>query len=189
MSFSPYINYKVALPDLAPGNLIKIKDTYYMVITVRENRKTVTITGSQTKLPLALDGAASYENLAGNMNKNRLVHIQYVAIDQANTPELFWGTEPLQSKDVDDTMSTVTAGISNPMQVNRWSYDQAMRMLVSQSATQDYYFLIKEYEIIAYAGTPNRPYTQIMANGQAIRVEDAATATAIAGMTTAKPSS
>jgi hypothetical protein len=182
MSFSPYTRYVVGLPVLRPGNILAIGGDFYMIITVRENRKLVALTGLQTKYPLALDSGPSFESLHGNLKKNRVVNILYVAIDQSNTPELFWGTEPLQSKDVDDTMSTVLDGISNPLMINRWSYDQSMRLLVTESATQNYYFEIIEYEIVAYAGTPPRPYWQILQNGQAILVEDAATQAALKAM-------
>jgi hypothetical protein len=170
-AFTPYTNYRTAMPWLEPGNIIKIQQSLYMVVTVRHNRKTVALSGAQTKLALAVDSGTTYESLTGNLQKNRIVHLQYVAIDQENTPEFFWGTQPLQSKDVDDTMSTTTASLSNPLPVNRWSYDSSMRLLVTQSATQNYYFEIVEYEIVAYAGSPPRPYYQIMANGQAILVQ------------------
>lgn len=170
-AFTPYTNYRVSMPWLQPGNIIKIQDKFYMVVTTRHNRKTVALSGATTKTALSVDTLAAYESLTGNLNKNRIVHLQYVAIDTGNTPEFFWGTQPLQSKDVDDTISTTTAGLTNPLPVDRWSYDNSMRLLVTQSATQNYYFEIVEYEIVSYAGTPPRPYTQIMANGQAIVVE------------------
>ena len=150
-----------------------------MVITVRHNRKTVAISGAQTsKLALSVTTLAAYESLTGNLNKNRIVQIQYVAIDQVVTTEFYWGTQPLQSKDVDDTCTPTTAGLSNPMMIDRWSYDNSMALLITQSNTQNYYFEIVEYEIVAYTGTPPRPYTQIMSNGQAMEIETAAQETA-----------
>jgi hypothetical protein len=50
-----------------------------------------------------------------------------------------------------------------------------MRLLVTQSATQNYYFEIMEYEVTPYEGVPDRPYLQILANGQAILVDSDAT--------------
>jgi len=175
--FSPYTVYKVAFPFLRPGYLIKVGDKYYMVITARNNRPIVTLTGAQTKFDLDIgqSSPAGLECMAGELKKNRIVHIQYVAIDTANTPTLYWGTEPLLSKDVEVTLSTTMAGLTNPIAVDRWSYDPSMRLLVTQSATQNYYFEIMEYEVTPYEGVPDRPYLQIMANGQAILVESPGT--------------
>jgi hypothetical protein len=181
--FTPYNNYRVTFPFLTPGNIIKIQDKFYLVVTTRHNRKTVALVGAQTKFAFALDSGTTYESLTGNLNKNRIVHLQYVAIDTAQVnPEFFWGTQPLQSKDVDDTCSTVTANLAAPLPVDRWSYDQSMRLLVSETASQSYYFEIVEYEIVSYTGAPPRPYWQIMANGQAILVESDEQAKAMAAL-------
>lgn len=169
--FTPYSRYQTAYQVLKPGDVIKIQDAYYLVITVRHNRKLVALTGAQTKLALNVSTLAAYESLHGNLQKNRITHIQYVAITESNTPEFYWGTQPLQSKDVDDTLNVVTAGLDNPIAVDRWSYDISMYLFVSESGSQNYYFEVIEYEIVSYAGTPPRPYLQIMANGQAVFVE------------------
>ena len=175
MSFTPYTNYKVAFPSLKPGYIIKIQDKYYMVITARHNRPLVTFTSLQTKLELDKDtkdsNNVSCEDLAGELTKERIVNIQYLAID-ASTPSIYWGTEPMMSKDVDRAIDTIRVGVSNPIAVDRWSYDPSMHLLITQGATTiNYYFEIMEYEVTPYAGTPPMPYLQIMANGQAILVE------------------
>lgn len=144
-----------------------------MVITARNNRPIVALTGAKTKFDLDIgqSSPAGLECMAGELKKNRIVHIQYVSIDTGNTPILYWGVEPLLSKDVEVTLSTTIAGLTNPIAIDRWSYDPSMRLLVTQTATQNYYFEMMEYEVTPYAGTPDRPYLQIMANGQAIMVE------------------
>jgi len=170
-----------------------------MVIQVRHNRKAVAVTGTQTNYILALDNNATagtsstfLESMTGNLNKNRIVQIQYVALTVADTPEFIWGTQPLQSKDVADTLSLPLAGPTNPIDVNRWSYDTSMRLLVTQGAvSQVYYFEIVEYEIVAYQGQPPRPYMQLLSNGAGILVtsnEDAANiaATNLQGQAQAK---
>jgi hypothetical protein len=176
-TFSPYSVYRVAFPLLKPGYLIKVADKYYMVITARNNRPIVTLTGVQTKFDLDVgqSSPAGLECMAGELKKNRIVHIQYVSIDTGNTPTLYWGVEPLLSKDVEVTLSTVRAGLTNPIAVDRWSYDPSMRLLVTQTATQNYYFEMMEYEVTPYEGVPDRPYLQILANGQAILVDSEAT--------------
>ena len=178
MSFTPYQIWKAAYPELKAGELFKIQNTYYMIVQVRHNRKAVAVTGLQTNYILALDnnntaGTSStfLESMTGNINKNRIVHIEYVGITVADTPEFIWGTQPLQSKDVADTINANLAGATNPIEVDRWSYDQSMRLLVTQGAvSQVYYFDIVEYEVVAYAGTAQEPYWQILSNGAGIYV-------------------
>jgi hypothetical protein len=177
-AFTPYQIWKAAYPELKAGEVIRIQSTYYMVIQVRHNRKAVAVTGTQTNYILALDnnntaGTSStfLESMTGNLSKNRIVHIEYVALTVADTPEFIWGTQPLQSKDVADTLNANLAGATNPIEVDRWSYDQSMRLLVTQgNVSQVYYFDIVEYEIVAYAGTPTQPYWQLLSNGAGIYV-------------------
>ena len=185
MSFTPYQIWKAAYPELKAGELFKIQNQYYMIIQVRHNRKAVTVIGSQTNYILALDNASTgagtastlLESMTGNLNKNRIVHIEYVGITVSDTPEFVWGTQPLQSKDVADTIDTNLAGASNPIEVDRWSYDQSMRLLVTQgNVTQVYYFDIVEYEIVAYSGQPTQPYWQLLSNGAGIYVANEAIA-------------
>ena len=181
MSFTPYQIWKAAYPELKAGELLKIQKDYYMIIQVRHNRKAVTVINAQTLYILALDNANTgagtsstlLESMTGNLNKNRIVHIEYAAITVADTPEFVWGTQPLQSKDVADTINVNLAGATNPIEIDRWSYDQSMRLLVTQGAvTQVYYFDIVEYEVVAYAGTPTTPYWQLLSNGAGIYVAD-----------------
>jgi len=186
--FTPYTIYKVAFPFLKPGYIIKISDKYYMVITARNNRPVVTLTGVQTKFDLDVGQStpAGLECMAGELKKNRIVHIQFVGIDTDNKPTLYWGTEPLLSKDVEVTIDTTRAGVTNPIAIDRWSFDPSMRLLITQSADQNYYFEMMEYEVTPYEGVPDRPYLQIMANGQAIMVESPSTEKTLSRLTAAR---
>jgi hypothetical protein len=183
MSFTPYQIWKSAYPELKAGELFKIQNNFYMIIQVRHNRKAVSVNGTQTNYILALDNAntagttSTYlESMTGNLNKNRIVHLEYVAVSEVDPsaptlPYFTWGTQPLSSKDVQDVINTVTAGLSNPIEVDRWSYDQSMRLLVSQgNVQQTYTFDIVEYEIVAYSGSPQRPYWQLLSNGAGVFV-------------------
>jgi hypothetical protein len=56
-----------------------------------------------------------------------------------------------------------------------------MRLLLTQgNVSQVYYFEIVEYEIVAYQGTPPRPYMQLLSNGAGITVTDTEMANNIA---------
>jgi len=153
---------------------------YFQVITVRSNRKTVRIAGAKTELyDLVIGTISSYESLHGNLKKNRIVHIQYLGLGQTQPAYLWWLTQPLPSKDVDEPLSSVEAPIDQPADINRWSYDESQFLRIKQSGTQDYYFLIAEYEIVEYPGKPDGDFLHIFANGQAQFVK---AGSAIAGL-------
>ena len=183
MSFTPYQIWKSAYPELKAGEILKIQNAFYMIIQVRHNRKLVQVNGVQNNYILALDNNATagtsstaLESMTGNINKNRIVHLEYVAVAEADagapaTPFFTWGTQPLSSKDVQDAISSTTASLAGPVEIDRWSYDQSMRLLVTQGNTShNYYFDIVEYEVVAYAGAPTQPYWQILSNGAGIYV-------------------
>jgi len=181
MSFKPYVIYATRLPILKPGHVMRIGDNYYQVITVRHDRKRFTISGAKTEAyRLYLTTDATYENLHGSIERNRIVHLQYLAVETATvTSVLWWGTQPLLSKDVSESITTITAPVDAPLEIDRWSFDPAMHLYLTQSATQVYDVELIEYEIIPYGGAPTRPYLHIMGNGQAIFVEAQATEQAL----------
>lgn len=173
MSFKPVIIYQVALPVLKAGHLIHagpdFAKGYVQVVTVRHNRKKAAITGAKTTLyDLVIGTATEFESLHGNLKKNRIIQIQYVGVSEsAITSELWWLTQPLLSKDVEESIDTVRAPLDGPMTVDRWSYDDSQYLRLKQSGTQNYYFEIIEYEVAPYEGKPDRPFLHIFASGQA----------------------
>lgn len=107
----------------------------------------------------------------GNVSKNRIVHIQYLSLGQAQNTYLWWLTQPLLSKDVDEIITSAIAPIDQPIDIDRWSYDDSQYLRIKQASTQDYYFTILEYEVTGYEGKPDKPFLHIFANGQAQFVE------------------
>lgn len=179
--FKPYDIYATRLPVLKPGHLLKIGAKFYQVIVVRRNRKKISVSGAQTnKYIFYTATGAEFTPMVGNLNTNRIVHLQYVSIDQDTNTVFYWGTEPLQSKDRAEPMQTWGANLLAPLEIDRWSFDEAMNLQVTQAATQNYYFEIIEYEVVEYEGTPTRPYLYIMANGQAIFVSEEEVAKSLA---------
>jgi hypothetical protein len=170
--FTPFTNYKVALPALKAGYLMHtgpdFSKSYLQVVTVRNNRKKVAISGAQTNLyDLVISTDPSYEDLHGKLNKNRIVHLHYLAIDQAVNTYLWWLTQPLLSKDVDEILTPTTAGLTNPIELDRWSYEDSMYLRIKQAGSQNYYFNIIEYEVAGYATKPDIDFLHLFANGQA----------------------
>jgi hypothetical protein len=148
-----------------------------MIITVRRNRKKVALSESKTKHRFYTETDASYASMHGNLGLNRVVHLQYVSIDKDVDTTFYWGTQPLQSKDVEEAIQVWAAGFSSPLEIDRWSFAPEMHLYVTTAGAQNFYFEIIEYEVVEYVGTPTRPYLYIMANGQAIFVESAETET------------
>ena len=183
MSFTPYTNYATVLPILKPGHIIRIADKFYMVVTVRRNRKYIgSLAAQSTSYRFNSATNTAYVDMVGNLSLNRIVHLQYVAIDQVQSTTFYWGTQPLLSKDLAEPVLPNVAGISQPMEIDRWSYDETMNLYITTAGTQDFFFQIIEYEVVPYPGTPTANYLHIMANGQAIFVATQDVVAAIAQM-------
>jgi len=176
MAFQPYSVYDVRLPKLKPGFFFEIAGKFYQIMVVRSNRQDVSdIAAAYTDPGRILNVAvsAAYESLHGNLDVGRVIQIQYVSIANA-TPEVLlkWGTEPLLSKWVNLYMGSNHASLTNPVQVDRWSYDEEMRLSVIKDAgAQILWFEVVEYEVITWEKTPPKRYLKILANGQAVFVE------------------
>lgn len=171
-TFKPWQIYKTALPVLKAGHIIHtgpdFGSGYLQVVTVRNNRKLVTVSGAKTSLyDLVIGTDASYESLHGNLKKNRIVHLQYLGLGQAQSTYLWWLTTPLLSRDVDEAITSTTAPIDQPIEIDRLSYDDSQYLRIKQAGTQDYYFSIVEYEVVGYPGKPDSDFLHIFANGQA----------------------
>ncbi len=141
---------------------------YLQVVTVRHNRPKRTISGPKTELyDLVKSTDPTYEALHGDVKMNRITHIQYLALGQAQNTYLWWLTQPLLSKDVDEPITNATAPLDQPIEIDRWSYDDSQHLRIKQADTQDYYFSIVEYEVVSYPGKPDGDFLHIFANGQA----------------------
>jgi len=176
MSFQPYDIYSPRLPKLKPGFFFEIAGKFHQIMVVRNARQDVSdIAAAYTDPGRILNVAisAAYETLHGNIEVSRVVHIQYISVANA-APEVLlkWGTEPLFSKWVNLYIGNSHADLSHPLEVDRWSYDEEMRMSVIKDAgAQTLWFETVEYEVILWEKTPPKKYLKILANGQAVFVE------------------
>jgi len=176
MSFKPFSIYKVAFPVLKVGHLIHtgpdFDKGFLQVVTVRNNRKKVAVSGAKTTLyDFVIGTLAAYESLHGNVKKNRITHMQYLGLDQAQSTYLWWLNRPLLSVDVDEPIDSTLAPIDQPLEIDRWSYDISQYLRIKQAGTQNYFFVIVEYEVVGFPGKPDTPFLHIFANGQAQFVE------------------
>jgi len=172
MSFKPFSVYVTRLPVLKPGHIIHtgpdFDSGYLQIITVRNNRKKVSVTGAKTSLyDLVITTDTSFESLHGNLKKNRIVHLQYLGLGTTASTYLWWLVSPLLSKDVDEAITSAIAPVDQLIELDRWSYDDSQYLRIKQSTDQDYYFVIVEYEVAGYPGKPEGDFLHIFGNGQA----------------------
>jgi len=174
MSFVPYSLYDVRLPKLRPGYFLNIGEKFYQIMTVMNNRQNIDIAAAYTEtsqLILNVTTNNVYEALHGNITTCRVVQLQYFALTTTVDVLLRWGTEPLLSKVRPLYINSNGAGLTNPIQIDRWSHDPEMRLAVIKAAGAQVLWLeIVEYEVVPWTRTPPKEYLKILENGQAVFV-------------------
>jgi hypothetical protein len=174
MSFVPYGIYDVRLPKLKPGYFINAAGKFYQIMTVMNNRQSIDLAlGYTESAPLILNVTVSntYEALHGNIATGRVVQLQYFALTTTVDVLLRWGTLPLLSNVRNIYVNSNSAGLTNPIQIDRWSHDREMRLAVIKAAGAQVLWLeIVEYEVVEWTKTPPKEYLKILDNGQAVFV-------------------
>jgi len=175
MSFQPYSIYDVRLPKLKPGFFFEVGGKFYQIMAVRNNRQDIDLAAAYPDPGLVLNTTTNnaYEALHGNLETGRVVHLQYISLANAAPTVLFkWGTEPLFSKVLNLYIGGNHASLTNPLQVDRWSYDPEMRLAaIKLIGAQTLWLEIVEYTVIAWEKTPPKRYLKILADGEAVFVE------------------
>lgn len=175
MSFTPYSVYDARMPKLKPGFFLSIAGKFYQIMAVRNNRQPVDLALAYAEgAPLILNAAvaAAYAALHGNLTGGRVTQIQYFALTTGIDVLLRWGTEPLLSKWVNVYIDSAGAGLTNPLQIDRWSYDPEMRLAVIKVVGAQILWLeLIEYEVVPWEKTPPKKYLKILASGHAVFVE------------------
>jgi len=175
MAFVPYAIYEPRLPKLRPGFFMNIAGKFYQIMDVRNNRQPVDLAGAYTESsPLILNSTTNviYEALHGNMEVLRVIQLQYFALTTTLDTLLRWGTNPLLSKWRNVYINSNGAGLTNPLQIDRWSYDREMRLAVVKAVgAQTLWLEIVEYEVTSWDKTPPKKYLKILENGDAVFVE------------------
>lgn len=163
MSFEPYSIFASRLQALEVGYLIKAGAKVLQVSEVRRLRIPIPLTAGETDHPLIVATAnPEYAVLHGNLEVNRIIHIQYIACVEADDVLLKFGLEPVLSRHANITMDNVTFPRTHPLEVNRWSYDeeQHIKYTLAAALTQTLYFENMEYRVIPYK--PAIPKGQLM---------------------------
>ena len=191
MAFQPYSVFDARLPKLKPGFFLEIAGKFYQIMVVRNNRQLVAMragtpigAGAHAEPGYVLNSSsnAQYQALHGGLDQERVVQIQYVSLTVAAADGVIpptipwillrWGTEPLFSKVRPLYIDANAASLTNPLQLDRWSYDKEMRLSIIKAAgNQDMWLEIIEYTVTLWKKTSPKRYLKILANGQAVFVE------------------
>lgn len=133
------------------------------------------LTPGSTDAPLReTTTAPQYAALHGNLKVGRIVHICYIACGTANDVLLKWMIEAMASHWVNVNVNNTVYGLSNPWEIDRWSYDEEMHIKYTLAAlAQTLYVEVVEYEVVEYtkALTAGQQFLKILANGQARMAE------------------
>ncbi len=180
MVLTPYQNYKLALPVLKAGHVIKAGagsaggTGFWVIKRVMAGRIKITETGVITKKQWIQKNGDNYRQVSGNIDTQKIVHLQYLACLQANDALIYWGKDPVFSFDYDGSIVNSTiAPDASPITLDKWSYDQSMFMSVSIAAAVSQDFIIETvvYEVAAHTGSKPRKYLEITSDGIATFVE------------------
>lgn len=175
MTFKPYVIYSARLPILKPGHFIKAANKMWQIVGVRINRQPIVLDAGAVSIeeptPLNVSENEAYKALHGDKDQGRITHMHYLALSTAINVTFKWGLDPLFSKWENIAINNVVAEVDGPIQVDRWSYSEEMRVAYGKDAgAQTTYFEIVEYEIKETALKPKK-YLKVLPNGHATFIE------------------
>ena len=114
-----------------------------------------------------------YKQISGNLDTEKIMHLQYLACLDDAEANLYWGKALLFSLDTVRIVNNVIAPDSSPVRLNRWSHDQSMFLAVSPAfGTQNFLIETVNYEVDTLKGAAPRKYLEITSEGNATFVED-----------------
>jgi len=181
MALQPTTVYEEALPILKVGHIIKAGAKYHVVEEVRPGRFAVTNAATKSTIyALNASGNADYNAISGNLDTQRIVHLQYVAIMTGSSIDVtpYWGKDTLIAKDVAAVINDVIAPATSPLKLDKWSYDQSMFFgIITAAATSVIImFMMINYTVKATSeyteARPPKKYLEITATGNARFIEN-----------------
>ncbi len=172
-------DYRVALPVLKVGHVIKAGggskggSGFWKIENVMEGRILINENAIVTKKKWVATGGDAYKQVSGNLDTGRIVHLQYLGALDANDALLYWMKDPLFSPENDSTVNSTIAPDTNPLRLDKWSYDQSMFMAVTAAAAVNHQLVVEtvNYNVEALPGGVPRRYLEITAGGNATFVE------------------
>ncbi len=179
MTFKPYETYRNALPVLKVGHVIKAGagskggSGFWIIKKVMEGRIKITEAAPATKKQWISKNGEIYKQVSGNVDTEKVVHLQYLACLDAAEANVYWGKDPLFSLDTESVVNNVIAPDTSPVRLDRWSYDQSMFLAVSiASGSQNFLLETVNYEVEPLKGAAPGKYLEITSEGNATFVEE-----------------
>lgn len=172
-------DYRLALPVLKVGHVIKAGagskggSGFWVVEKVMEGRALINESAIVTKKKWIASSGDAYKQVSGNLDTERIVHLQYLGALDTNDALLYWMKDPLFSPEVDSTVNSTIAPDTNPLRLDKWSYDQSMFMAVTAAAAVNHQFIVEtvNYLVDPLKGKPPQKYLEITVEGNATFVE------------------
>src|SRR3990170_5837727 len=159
MTLQYHEDYRLALPVFKVGHIIKAGggskggSGFWVITKVMEGRIKIAETGAITKKKWVASSGDAYKQVSGNIDTQRIVHLQYMGCLQTTASLMYWMKDPLFSPETDSSVDSTIAPDTNPVRLDKWSYDQSMFMAVSIAAgTQDFVIETVNYEVEEYKG-------------------------------------
>lgn len=182
MPFEPYTIYKEALPFLKVGHIIKAGagrkggTGFWIVKRVNPGRFRYVETAARTRYPLNQQSSPTFNAVVGDLDVNRIVHLQYLSVETAVDVILYWGKDPFMAKDVEIPINVNLTPLNAPLMLDKWTYDQSMFLAITKAAPeQDFDFEMFGYIVEAAPeyteSRPPKKYLQITSEGNATFVE------------------
>lgn len=165
MALQPTTVYEEALPILKVGHIIrsgagtKGGTGFYVVKEIRIGRYPVTNAAIRSTIyQLNVSNDTNFSAVSGDINVNRIVHLQYFCIMTSSSIALtpFWGKDPLMAKDVELSVTDSDIPQTSPLKLDKWSYDQSQYFgIKTASATS----IVFEILMINYTVEPAPEYS------------------------------
>lgn len=172
-------DYRLALPVLKVGHVIKAGagskggSGFWVVEKVMEGRFLINENAIVTKKKWIASSGDAYKQVSGNLDTERIVHLQYLGALDTNDALLYWMKDPLFSPEVDSTVNSTVAPDTNPLRLDKWSYDQSMFLAVTAAAAVNHQLIVEtvNYLVEPLSGKPPKKYLEITVEGNATFVE------------------
>lgn len=172
-------DYRAALPVLKVGHVIKAGggskggSGFWRIEKVMEGRILFNENAVVTKKKWNAANGDAYKQVSGNLDTERIVHLQYLGALDAADVLLYWMKNPLFSTETDSIVNSTIAPDTNPLRLDKWSYDQSMFMAVTAAAAVNHQLIVEtvNYEVAPLKDGAPRKYLEIVSEGNATFVE------------------
>ena len=182
MAFQPTQVFEEALPILKVGHVVRAGagkkggTGFWVIKRVMIGRKRIIDTSVRSRYKWNQASDTSYNDIVGDVDLNRIVHLRYIACEQTVDTIMYWGKDPLMSKDVEDVINSYVAPEGSPLKLDKWSYDQSQFLAITKVITeQDFVIEFINYELVPspeYTDLkPPKRYLSVTAEGNATYIE------------------